>query len=88
MERGLCENGHFKWVLLGLGIVALESYRGETLSNAFRRGLENPRTRPFVIGVTALTVGHLFDLIPDNYDVYDYLGKTKSIINGKLTRGN
>lgn len=77
------QNGLRKWALLGLGIIALEAAKGETLSNCFARGMENPRTRPLVLLGMGATVLHLLDALPEVLDPFDYLGKTEEL----LTKG-
>jgi hypothetical protein len=62
-----------KWAVLAGTVVALEIIGQESLTHGFRRALEHPVGRyiaPIAIG---LTVGHLFNAIPETIDPYQHV---------------
>ena len=81
--------GTLGWAACGLGILAFDTLAPETMSSAFRRGLENHRTAIPVIGAWAITSAHLFGALPERIDpfiqtfnvlerVRDYVGQITS----------
>jgi hypothetical protein len=63
--------GTWWWVGLATSVVAWDLLAPETISHAFHRGVENPRTRALVLGGLALTAAHLVgDIIPENIDPF------------------
>lgn len=71
MERNEeSHTGIYGWVCLGAFVAGWDALAPETLSSAFRRGLENPRTRYLVLGAWAITSAHLLGLLPDNIDPF------------------
>jgi len=56
--------GTLFWAGLAAYVALCDVFGKETLTSAFARGVENPRTRPFVIGALGVTALHLLDAIP------------------------
>jgi hypothetical protein len=44
--------------------------KGETVSEAIERGLNDKRTEPIVLGLVVLTAAHLLRVLDERYDVY------------------
>jgi hypothetical protein len=65
--------GNIGWAVVGATVLAWDVAAPETLSAAFGRGLDNPRTRPLVIGGLAITGAHLMRVIPERYDPFHYV---------------
>jgi hypothetical protein len=65
--------GNVGWAVVGATVLAWDVMAPETLSAAFGRGLDNPRTRPLVIGGLAITGAHLMRAIPERYDPFHYV---------------
>lgn len=61
MERS--KIGSVGWLGLAASVVIFDVLAEETLSSAFSRGTENPRSRPFVIGALGITALHLMDAL-------------------------
>lgn len=64
MERNEGHSGTYGWAAIGLFVLAFDYLSEESLTHAFHRGIENPRSRAFVLGTLAVTSLHLLDLIP------------------------
>ena len=63
--------GMWGWAGLAAGVIAWDLLAPETLSHAFRRGVENPHTRALVLGGLAITAAHLVgNVIPEQLDPY------------------
>lgn len=52
--------GDIGWILLAAFVWLWDAYAPETLSRAFWRGLEHPRSRPFVLVAWGWVTSHLF----------------------------
>ena len=74
-EKNQTKLGSLGWLAIGAVALAWDVWGEETLTHAYRRGLDNPRTRALVLGGTALTVLHLTDNIPRSIDPYYALEK-------------
>ena len=87
------KGGGYGWIAVAGLVTAYDVLAPETLSNAFRRGIEsdNKAVRAGVYGLGALTVAHLLDVIPERADPIDNfakgLGKTRDAIVSWTTRG-
>lgn len=62
--------GSIGWLSLAAGVVAWDLTQEETLTNAFRRGYENPHYRPLILGAMAVTAAHLIGAIPEEIDPF------------------
>lgn len=62
--------GTLGWGLVAGGVLAWDMIATETLSNAFHRGLENEKTRPFVVAGLGITACHLMGVIPPKLDPF------------------
>jgi hypothetical protein len=62
--------GTIGWACIGAFVLAWDILAPESLTHAFSRGVENPHTRPFVLGALAVTAAHLVDAIPHRYDPF------------------
>jgi len=62
--------GHLGWAALAAGVIAWDVLAEETLSSAFRRGLDNNHLRPLVVGAWALTTCHLMGVLPERVDPF------------------
>jgi len=81
MERTRNETalGTLSWIGLGAYVALADRYVEESLTHAFRRGLDNPRYRPVLLGGMVITCLHLLDALPrpvDPYYAVEKLGKT------------
>lgn len=74
-ERTHNETAVGRWGWLGIAsfVVAWDMLAEETLTHCFRRGLENPQSRPLVYGALALTSMHLCHKLPDAIDPFYYV---------------
>ena len=72
-ERNQTRTGTLGWVGVGAAVLAAEIICEESLTHAFRRGLDSNRYRPFLLGGMAITSLHLLDLLPSSVDPYRYL---------------
>lgn len=75
--------GSLGWAVIVAGVTAWDILADETLTNAFARGRENPKTRYLVIGAWAITTAHLMDWLPEKIDPIDQLAqRTRRLIDG------
>ena len=65
--------GHIGWLIIGAIVVGWDRHIPDTITSAFRRGLENPKTRPLVVGATVATIAHLVGRIPKGWDPFDII---------------
>jgi hypothetical protein len=65
--------GDAGWVGVGLTVLAFDYFSPETLSHAFKRGLSNPNSRPFIVGALAITAAHLCGVLPVQVDPFAQL---------------
>ena len=71
-------SGGIGWLGIATGVVAWDIMAPESLTHAFHRGMENPRTRPLVLGALAITAAHLLEVIPRQYDpFYIFIDKAR-----------
>lgn len=68
---GKSKVGSIGWLGIAAGVLAFDVLAEESLSSAFSRGTENPRTRPFVLGALGITALHLLDVLPPAIDPID-----------------
>ena len=54
------KEGGMGWILLAVFVWAWDWYAPESLTKAFWRGLENPKSRPFVLFGFVWVTSHLF----------------------------
>lgn len=80
MEQ-ISRRGEVGWIGLAAFVIAWDMFAGETMSSAFRRGLENERTRPFVLGGLGITALHLLNALPEPYDPFKQLGQIKDLLH-------
>jgi len=64
------KQGTLFWAGLAAYVALCDVFGKETLTHAFGRGLENPRTRPFVVGALGITALHLLKVIPVEADPF------------------
>lgn len=64
------KTGKYAWAVLAAGIAAYDILGNDTLTASFKRGAENPRTRPFVYGALGVTAAHLCGVIPREIDPF------------------
>lgn len=83
MEAG--KTGKYAWVALAAGVVAYDLLGNDTLSASFRRGAENPHTRPLVYGALGVTAAHLAGILPTQIDPF-YLALELPGINRRVDR--
>jgi hypothetical protein len=62
--------GTLGWAAIGAFVVAWDVKCEESLTHAFRRGYNNPRIRPLLLGAVAITLAHLIDAIPHQIDPF------------------
>lgn len=62
--------GTLGWMGVGAAVLAAEVLLEESLTHAFKRGLDNPRTRAVVLGGLAVTNLHLLGLMPRHIDPF------------------
>jgi hypothetical protein len=63
--------GTYAWAAIGAFVVSWDLLAPETISHAFHRGVENPRTRALVLGGLAMTAAHLVGhIIPKQVDPF------------------
>lgn len=72
MERTRNETnlGTIGWAVTLIGAALWDVCAEESLTHAFRRGLENRHTRPIVLGSLALINAHLLHVIPERIDPF------------------
>lgn len=74
------------WLALAIGVTAVDSFTGETLSNGFRRAIESENIA-IKVGSNVLawvTMGHLMDVIPEKIDPIDNLARGLGAVRDKL----
>lgn len=64
------KSGVIGWGLVAGTVFVADRYLPESMTHAFHRGMENPVSRPFVLGALAVTAAHLLDVIPRQYDPF------------------
>lgn len=77
-ERNQTRTGTLGWVGVGAAVLAAEIICEESLTHAFRRGLDSNRYRPFLLGGMAITALHLCDKLPtacDPFVIAEKIGK-------------
>ena len=62
--------GTVGWMAVGATVLAAEVLLEESLTHAFRRGLDNPRYKPFLLAGMGITALHLTDLLPKPIDPF------------------
>lgn len=62
--------GHIGWFAISAFVAVWDYKAEETLSSAFSRGLDNEKTKPWVIGTWAVTTAHLMRWIPEQVDPF------------------
>ena len=62
--------GTLGWMGVGASVLAAELLFEESLTHAFKRGLDNPRTKYLVLGGMAVTNLHLLGLMPRPIDPF------------------
>lgn len=70
--------GVIGWMALGAGVLAWDLYASESLTHAFRRGLDSSRYRPILLAGMAVTALHLLDKLPpagDPFVLAEKIGK-------------
>lgn len=65
--------GTYGWIALAAGVAAFDRFSNETLSHAMDRALERPYGRYAAIGAVAVTAAHLLNVIPEQYDPFNYV---------------
>lgn len=78
------DKGLVKWGLLGGVIIALEVIGEESLTGACHRGLDTKLGKLAIPAVMAVTVAHLHDFIPHQYDPYYGVARTVDKLNRKV----
>lgn len=77
--RNETKTGLLGWGLVGAAVIGAEVIFEESLTHAFRRGLDNPKYRPYMLGALAVTSLHLMDRLPrpvDPFILIEAVGKT------------
>lgn len=72
-ERNQTNVGILGWASIACAVVAFDGMAEETLSHAFKRGLDNPKYRPVVLGALAITNLHLLGLLPRPIDPFNHI---------------
>lgn len=68
MERG--KTGKYAWAAIGAFVIGYDLLGNDTLTASFKRGAENPHTRPLVYGALGITAAHLCGVIPKELDPF------------------
>jgi len=80
--------GTLGWVACAAGVAIFDIVANETMSSAFRRGLENPKTAAPVIGAWAVTTAHLFGVLPERIDpfvqTFNVLERVRDYVGAKV----
>jgi len=80
--------GTLGWAALATGVLIFDVVAHETMSSAFRRGLNNPRTAAPVIGAWAITTAHLFGVLPEKLDpfiqTFNVLERVRDYVGDKI----
>lgn len=63
-------SGKYAWLGLAAGVAAYDLLSDDSLTASFKRGAENPHSRPFVYGALGVTAMHLCGLIPRAIDPF------------------
>jgi hypothetical protein len=69
-ERNATHAGTIGWLGIAAYVVWFDTTQSESLSHAYSRGLENSRSRPFVLAGLGVTALHLLRLIPPAVDPF------------------
>jgi hypothetical protein len=64
------KSGKWAWATIGAFVTAYDLFSDDSLTASFRRGAENPRTRPLVYGALGVTAAHLAGVIPRSIDPF------------------
>jgi hypothetical protein len=62
------------WIAVGIAVAIAEIADSETMSHAFRDGLEHPVVGPVICITYGLLTAHLFGVIPQKYDPFVLTG--------------
>lgn len=71
--------GTWGWVGLVAGVMVFDALSKETLTDAWRRGLEKPLGKFALGAVAGITVGHLMD-VPNRYGTPDFINNIGDIM--------
>lgn len=82
MER--IDRGLVKWGVLAGTIIALEIIGEESLTSACQRGLDTKLGKLAIPAIAVVTVAHLHDFIPHQYDPYYGVARTVDKLNQKV----
>jgi hypothetical protein len=63
-------SGALGWALVAAGVAVWDIHAKESLSHAFQRGMDNPLSRPLVLGALAITAAHLVQVLPRQLDPF------------------
>lgn len=74
-ERNTTTRGYIGWLAIGGFSAIWNLTSSESLCHAVKRGIDNPQSRPLVIGTILFMSAHLLDIIPTEYDPIDRAGE-------------
>lgn len=69
-ERNSTHVGNLGWLGIAAFVALFDATQSESLTHAFQRGVEDSRSRPFVLAALGVTVLHLLDVIPHDSDPF------------------
>lgn len=81
------KTGKYAWLAIGIFTAAYDLLGNDTLTAAFKRGAENPATRPYVYGALGVTALHLCGLIPRQVDPFYMLIDLTPLHNANIDKG-
>jgi hypothetical protein len=64
------KTGKYAWAAIGAFVALYDILGNDTLTASFKRGAENPRTKPLVYGALGVTALHLCGVIPREVDPF------------------
>ena len=78
------------WLALGVAVTAYDVLAKETLSNGFRRGLENdnPLVKAGVYAGLGITALHLLDITPERIDPIDNFANRLGNLGDRIMEWN
>jgi hypothetical protein len=81
------KTGKYAWTAIGIFVCVYDVFGNDTLTAAFKRGAENPVTRPYVYGALGVTALHLMGAIPRNLDPFYLVIDHTPLHNAHIDKG-